>query len=272
MNIFHANPLLLTALIAAFAASIAGGVMGSYVVVKRIVSLSGSIAHSVLGGMGIFLFLKRTQGWSALTPLQGALLAGLLSAFLMGWVHLRYKEREDTLISAIWATGVSLGVLFIALTPGYNVDLLNFLFGNILWVNKQDLVLLFALDAAILLLVPLFYKRFLALCFDEEQALLQGLRIKSLYLILLSLVALATVLLIQVVGAILVITLLAIPASIAGSLNRTLWKMMLLATLLGALFCVLGLYLSYLLNWPPGATISLVAALFYAISLVKGRK
>ena len=117
------NPFLLLALYAAFAASVAGGIMGSYVVVKRIVSISGSISHSVLGGMGLFLWLKRTYGWDFLTPLQGALFAGLLSALFMGWIHLKYKEREDTVIAALWATGMSMGVIFISLTPGYNVEL-----------------------------------------------------------------------------------------------------------------------------------------------------
>ena len=124
------NPFLLLALWAGLAASVASGVIGSYVVVKRIVSISGSIAHSVLGGMGAFLWLKRTYNLEFLTPLYGALFAGILSALIMGWIHLKYKEREDTVIAALWATGMSVGVIFIALTPGYNVELLNFLFGT----------------------------------------------------------------------------------------------------------------------------------------------
>lgn len=263
------NPFLIMALIAGFAASIAGGVIGSYVVVKKIVSMSGSIAHSVLGGMGVALFLKRTYGWEFLTPLQGALAAGLLSAGLMGWIHLNYREREDTIIATIWSTGMSIGVIFIALTPGYNVELLNFLFGNILWVSHNDITLLLYLDLLIAAAVALFYRRFLAICFDEQQATLQKVPVQALYLLLLSLVAIAVVLLIQVVGAILVITLLAIPASIAGRFTQSLWRMMLLACLFGALFTFLGIYSSYELNWPPGATISLVASGFYAGSLLR---
>ncbi len=121
------NPFLIFAILAGIAASFAGGVIGSYVVVKRIVSISGSIAHSVLGGMGLFLWLKRTYGLDFLTPLQGALAAGIFSALLMGWIRLKYREREDTVIAALWATGMSVGVIFIALTPGYNVELLNYL-------------------------------------------------------------------------------------------------------------------------------------------------
>lgn len=265
------NPFLLLALAAGLAASFASGVIGSFVVVKRIVSISGSIAHSVLGGMGVCLWLRRTYGLTELTPLHGALAAGLLSALLMGWIHMRYKEREDTVIAAIWATGMSIGVIFIALTPGYNVELLNFLFGNILWVSHSDIKLLLSLDVLIAGTVAIFYRRFIAVCFDEEQALLQKAPVHALYLLLLCLVAIAVVLLIQVVGAILVITMLAIPAAIAGTVTQTLARMMLIAILLGALFTLLGMYFSYELNWPPGATISLVAALFYSISLLRKR-
>lgn len=266
------NPFLSMALAAGFAASFASGVIGSFVVVKRIVAMSGSIAHSVLGGMGISLWLRRTFDLDFLTPLQGALAAGLLSALLMGWIHLKYREREDTVIAAIWATGMSIGVIFIALTPGYNVELLNFLFGNILWVSHSDIVLLLSLDVLIAVFVAIFYHRFLAICFDEQQALLQRVPVHTLYLLLLCLVAIAVVLLIQVVGAILVISMLAIPAAIAGTLTHTLARMMVIATLLGALFTLLGMYASYELNWPPGATISLVAALFYSLSLFRKKR
>jgi zinc transport system permease protein len=262
-----AHPFLWMALLAGCAASVAGGVIGSYVVVKKIVSMSGSIAHSVLGGMGLFLWLRRSYGLTFLTPLQGALLFALGAALLMGWVHLKYRQREDTLIAAIWSTGMSLGVLFIALTPGYNVELLNFLFGNILWVSRSDLYILLGLDVVMGAIVALYYRRFLALCFDEDQAWLQGVPVHTLYLLLLALVAIAIVLLIQVVGAILVITLLAIPASLASLFTHTLWKIMALATGFGVAFTLVGLFASYTFNFPPGATISLVAALGYALGL-----
>lgn len=266
------NPFLLLAIFAGIAASFASGVIGSFVVVKRIVSISGSIAHSVLGGMGLCVFLNKKFGLDFLLPLHGALGAGLLSALLIGWIHLKYREREDTVIALIWATGMSLGVIFLSLTPGYNVELLNFLFGNILWVSKRDITLLVGLDLFILAIVALFYRRFLAICFDENQAQLQGLRVHALYLLLLCLVAISVVLLIQVVGAILVIAMLAIPAAIASSFTFRLSTMMLIATALGVLFNFLGVYISYECNWPPGATISLVAALAYALALLYTRR
>jgi zinc transport system permease protein len=269
LEALRTNPFLHMALLAGFAASITSGIIGSYVVVKRIVFISGSIAHSVLGGMGLCLYLKRTYALTWLTPLHGALFAALLSALLIGWIHLKYREREDTVIAALWSTGMAVGVIFIALTPGYNVELMNFLFGNILWVSHSDIATLLILDLVVLLITAIFHRRFLAICFDEEQALLQGVSVHALYLLLLCLIALSVVLIIQVVGAILVIAMLAIPAAIASTLTHRLSRMMGFAILLNALFTALGTTVSYELNWPPGATIALTAALFYLLSLVR---
>lgn len=260
------NPFLYMALLAGFAASITSGVMGSFVVIKRIVFISGSIAHSVLGGMGLFLFLRRQYGITWLTPIQGAMIAAILAALLIGWIHLKYREREDTVIAALWSTGMSIGVIFVALTPGYNVELMHYLFGNILWVTKQDVWMLFGLDLIVVALVALFRHQFLAICFDEESAKLQNVPVRFFYLLLLTLIALSVVLLIQVVGAILVIAMLAIPAAIASSLTCRFSKVMVLAVLIGCFFTFVGTALSYQLNWPPGATIALVAALFYLLS------
>ncbi len=253
--------------LAGLAASITSGIVGSYVVVKRIVFISGSIAHSVLGGMGLFLWLKRNYDLPWLNPLHGALVAAILSAFLIGWIHLRYRQREDTVIAAIWSTGMAIGVIFVSLTPGYNVELMNFLFGNILWTSKGDLILLASLAGIIVLQTALFHTKFQAVCFDENQARLRGISITKYYLFLLSLVAISVVILIQVVGAILVIAMLAIPAAIASGFSRRLSKMMGAAVLWCALSTTAGLILSYFLNWPPGATIALTAALLYLLTL-----
>jgi zinc transport system permease protein len=265
------NPFLQMALFAGITASIASGIIGSYVVVKRIVFISGSIAHSVLGGMGICLWLKRTYGVEWITPIHGALIAAIISALLIGWIHLKYRQREDTVIAALWATGMSIGVVFIALTPGYNVELMNFLFGNILWVSKSDITMLLWLDLIVLCVTAVFHRKFLALCFDEEQSLLQGVPVNALYLLLLCLVAITVVLLIQVVGAILVIAMLTIPAAVAGGLTHRLSTMMIIAVILGWIFTITGTAASYELNWPIGATISLTAALFYILSLSLNR-
>ena len=261
------HPFLPLAFLAVIAASITSGIVGSYVVAKRIVFISGSISHSVLGGMGIFLWLKRTYNIAWMNPLHGALVAAILSAFLIGWIHLRHRQREDTVIAAIWSTGMAVGVIFISLTPGYNVELMNFLFGNILWSSMSDLVLLLSLAGFILLAMIIFHTKFQAVCFDENQAQLKGISTTKYYLFLLMLVAISVVILIQAVGAILIIAMLAIPAAIAGSFSPTLPKMMGWAVLFGCIFTTLGLALSYVLNWPPGATIALTAAVFYLLNL-----
>ncbi len=257
------NPLLLTALFAGLASSVVSGIIGSYVVVKRIVFISGSISHSVLSGIGLCLWLSRVHGIAWLSPLYGALIAGVLSALLIGWIHLNYKEREDTVIAALWSIGMAVGVLFISQTPGFNVELTNFLVGNILWVNPHDIYLLIGLDILIIAIALLLHKQFLAICFDEDQACLQGLKVNALYLFLLVLAAVTIVLLIQVVGIILVMTMLAIPAAIANLCTSRLSRVILLAIGLGAAFCFFGMGAAYQLDWPPGATIALLSGIVY---------
>lgn len=261
------NPFLLMALFAGLAASIASGIIGSYVVTKRIVFISGSIAHSVIGGMGFFLWLRRTYDLQWINPMQGALVAAILSALAIGWIRTHFKEREDTIIAALWSTGMAIGVIFIALTPGYNVELMNFLFGNILWVSSKDVWMLAGLDIVIFIITLIYHRRFLAICFDEKQALLQGLPVQFLYNLLLCLVAISVVLLIEVVGAILVIAMLTLPAAVAGNLTNRLSSMMVLASIIGCICTLGGITASYYLNWPPGATIALIAALVYTVSL-----
>lgn len=266
------NPFLLMALWAAILSSIASGVIGSFVVIKRISFIAGSISHSVLGGMGFCLWLQRAHGLSWCDPILGAFASAITSALLLGWIHLNYREREDAVIAAIWSTGMAIGMIFLSLTPGNVPELLNYLFGNILFIQTSDLVQLGILNTFILTIVALYYKKFLALCFDEEQALLQGVAVKKLYLLLLSLVAISIVLLMQMIGIILVIALLTIPATIASLFTNRLSIMMGSSALLSALFSTLGISTSFSLNWPPGATIALVAASFYLILLPLKKK
>ena len=249
------------AMIGGLLASIGCGIMGSYVVVKRIGYMAGGIAHTVLGGMGIAFFL-------GLAPLGGALVAALVAALLIGWVRLHWRQQEDTLIGVVWAVGMAIGILFITRTPGYNVNLMSYLFGNILMVTDQSLWLMAALDLLVLGSVLSFYRPFMAVSFDEEFARLRGVPVTFFYLLLLCLVAVTVVLLIQVVGLILVIALLTLPAAIAGQYVHTLGRMMLLATLLGMFFTLAGLALSYEPDLPSGATIILVAGSSYLLSLL----
>lgn len=257
---------LQNALLAGVLASIACGLIGSYVVVMRISYLAGGIAHSVMGGMGLAYYLGGS-------PFVGALIAAVISALIIGWVKLYWQEREDTLIGALWASGMAIGVLFISQTPGYQVDLMSYLFGNILLVAKGDLWLMAGMDAVIIVTIALLYRPFQAVAFDAQFARLRGLPVNFLYLLLLCIVALTVVLMIQVVGLILVIALLTLPAAIAGHYTKTLSSMMALASLLGLLFTSGGLAISYQPDLPAGACIILLAAATFIISaIVAARK
>lgn len=266
------NPLLLTALFVGLAASVVSGIIGSYVVVKRITFIGGSISHSVLGGIGFCIWLEKARGVAWADPLFGALVAAIISALIIGWIHLNHRQREDSAIAAIWSIGMAVGILFISQTPGFNVELTNFLIGNILWVSKTDLSILVALDLGVLLFVLSLHQRFLAICFDEEQALLQGVRVHFLYLLLLILIAVSIVLLIQVVGIVLVMTMLTIPAAIANLFTTSLSRMMIFAILLSSLLCLSGHVAAYYLDWPTGATIALISGMIYVLSLTFFRK
>ncbi|MBV5309670.1 metal ABC transporter permease [Chromatium okenii] len=255
------HSFLQTALLAGLLASIGCGVIGTFVVVKRIAFMAGGIAHSVLGGMGAALYC-------GIDPLLGALLAAIIAALLIGAVRLQWKAQEDTLIGALWAIGMAIGILFIAKTPGYATDLMSFLFGNILLVPPHELWLMASLDIGLLLIVALYYRQFLAITFDEEFARLRGVPVAFFYLLLLCLVAVTVVLLIQVVGLILVIALLTLPAAIAGHYVRGLASMMLIATLLGSVFTTLGLGLSYQADLPAGPIMILCAGCVYIISAI----
>lgn len=251
------------ALLTGILASVACGVVGTYVVVRRISYLAGGIAHTVLGGLGVALYLQKSGYWPGLDPMYGAVVAALVAAIVIGVVSLKAKEREDTVIGALWAVGMAVGILFISQTPGYQTDLLSYLFGNILMVSGKDLWLLVWLDIAVLALTILFYNQFLAVCFDSEFALLRGLRVQLFYILLLCMTALTVVVLIMAVGIVLVIALLTIPAAISSSYCKSMWSMMILSALLCMAFTFSGLVLSYQPNYPAGATTILVAGSAY---------
>ncbi len=249
------------AFIACILSSIGCGIIGTYVVVKRVGFLAGGIAHTVLAGMGIAYFMEGS-------PLVGAIVAAMFAAIFMSFVKLRWKQQEDILVAAFWSVGMAVGILFISKTPGYSVDLMSFLFGNILLVSKTDLLLMAALDIIIVSIVFLFYKQFMAAVFDEEFARLRGINIEIYYTVLMCMVALTVVLLIQIVGLILVIALLIFPAACAAQFFHSLFKMMLASTVFCMLMTTCGLSIAFQPDLPAGATIIIVAALFYIISMI----
>ncbi len=262
-----AFPFLRNAAIAGILSSVACGVVGSYVTVRRIGYIAGAIAHSVLAGMGAARYLRVVAGWSFLTPVHGATVAAVIAALIVGVVSLRGRERVDTVLGAIWAIGMAVGILFIQATPGYSQELMSYLFGNILLVSARDLVAIAALDVVIVIVGLLFYHKLLAIAFDEEFARLRGVRTDRIYLLLLVLTALTIVTLAQVVGILMVIALLTLPAATASGLTRRLWQMVLVAVVLSVVYTTGGLALSYGPNLPAGATIILLAGGAYLLAI-----
>ncbi len=249
------------ALAAGLLASVLCGIMGSLVVVNRIVFLSGGIAHAAYGGIGLAYYFK----WPFLA---GTIGFSLSAAMLMAAVTHTVKHRADTIIGVIWALGMAFGIVLIDLTPGYNVDLMSYLFGSILTVPRSDLVVMSVIGVVMTLAVIYYYPALLAMSYDEEFARIRGIPVKRLYFGLIGTLAVSIVLVIQVVGLILVIALLTIPPFIAEKYARSLAQMMIGSSLLGAVFTMTGLWFSYRYNLTSGASIILVAGFGFLLSLV----
>ena len=253
------------AIYAGLLASVACGIVGTYVVVNRIVFISGGIAHTSFGGIGLGYYV------GVLTPLQGALIFTLASALGMGAIIRRTRLPEDTAIGILWAIGMALGILFIFLTPGYVPDLFSYLFGSIITVPFSSLVLMMVLDFVIVLVVIALFKEFLALSFDEEFGIVTGMPVEILFLLMLCMVALSVVLLIRVVGVILVIALLTMPATMARQFTHDLKKMMVLSVIFSMVFTFIGLLLAYRFDVPAGATIILFGGAVLLVTLILAR-
>ena len=268
------------ALAAGVLVSIACGIVGTFVVIKRIVFISGGIAHAAYGGIGLGYYVKysllpllfagsaaagdqRPGSW----PLLGAIMFSLLAAVIMGLIQRRTRQRADTVIGALWAIGMAVGIVFIDLSEGYKVDLMSYLFGSILAVERSELLVILGLDVVIAALVVLFYKELLAISFDETFATVENVPVDAIYIVLLCLIALTVVMMMRVVGLIMVIAMLTMPAAIAGRFVKDMKQMMVSSIVLGMLFTVVGLWLSYAWNLTSGASIILVSGVAYLLSL-----
>lgn len=258
MEIFQYE-FMRNAVIAAVLVNIACGIVGTYVVVKKIVFISGGISHAAFGGIGLGYFL-------GIPPIVAAIPFSLFSAITIGLISKRSKLSEDAAIGIIWAVGMASGIIFIYLTPGYAPDLLSYLFGNILTIPVSDLYIMFAMDLIIILIVVLFFKEFYAISFDEEFSTVTGIPNRILYLVLLCMVALSVVVLIRIVGIILVIALLTIPSSICRQFTYNMKKLIISSIVTGIILTLTGLWISYLLDLPSGATIILLLALVFLLS------
>jgi zinc transport system permease protein len=247
------------ALLSGILVSIAVGIVGSLIVVNKMTFLAGGIAHSSYGGIGLAIFL-------GLPILLGTTAFALLCAGLIAFLTIKKRERIDALIGVIWAAGMAIGIIFVDMTPGYNVDLMSYLFGSILAVSNTDIWFIFFVDLFILGSVILFYKELLAVSYDSEFASLRGINVKFFYTLMLVLSALSVVSAISVVGLILVIALLTIPTFISESYFNKLSYIMISSVLLAIVFTVIGLILSYYYDLSSGASIIIVAVLTLLIS------
>jgi zinc transport system permease protein len=257
------------AVLAGLLSSLACGVIGTYVVTRRMASISGGLSHAAFGGLGLAHLLGFDPVWGA----TGFALA--CGAGLGYWS--RRSQNIDTMIAMVWALGMALGMLFISFSPGYAADLMSYLFGSILFVPNNYLSMLLLLDISILILVGLFFRELQAVSFDEEYATVVGLPVTRLYLLQLTLISLVVVALIQVVGVVLVIALLTIPATVARQWTDRLGRMMALASVIGAFCCTAGLFVSWWLsttdnlNVPTGPIIILMVIAVHIISSILRR-
>ena len=244
------------ALAAGILASIIGGLIGTVIVEKKLVSMSGGIAHASFGGIGAGYFL-------GIEPIVGGLVFALTASLGVGWLKRKVGTHTDTIISMFWSAGMALGILFIALTPGYPPDMTSYLFGDILTVNDFYLLIMAVLTVVVLILVSGFFNYWKIYLFDEEYADIMGIKVLVMEFILYSVMALSIVILIKVVGVILSLAMLTIPPAVARQFTFRLREIMIYAVFLGIAFAMVGLTLSYYLLIPSGATIILVAIITY---------
>jgi len=247
------------AVFAAIMASITCGIIGSYIVARRIVFISGGITHASFGGIGIAWYM-------GLNPILGAALFGVLSAFGIEWLSKKTDVRQDSVIGILWALGMALGIIFIYMTPGYAPNLMSFLFGNILTVSSLDLFLLLCLSILTILVFAMFFKPILYVAFDEEFAKTQRIPVQFISYLMIALVALAIVLNIRVVGIILVISFLTIPQTIANMFTKDFKRMIFGSIGFGLLGSFIGLLVSYKINAPSGATIIFSFVMLFVIA------
>lgn len=241
--------------------SLVCGVVGTLVVLNRIVFISGGIAHAAYGGVGLAYYL-------GVSPVLGAIALSLVSSLTMGLIHRRQRQHADTLIGVMWAIGMAIGIIFLNLSPGYKADLMSYLFGSILAVSAADLMKMMIVLALVLVFIGLYYRQILAISYDEVFSTVRNLPVDVLYLAMIALIGLAVVISMRVVGLIMVIALLSIPAAIASMYAREMWRIMLLSVVLSILFTVGGLLISLYLNLPSGAVIILVMGLGYLLALL----
>jgi len=248
------------AAIACILAGITGGIIGTYIVSRRLVFLCGGITHASFGGIGIAYFL-------GLNPIAGAGIFAVLSALGMETLSQKMKIREDSAIGILWSAGMAIGILFVAMTPGYAPNLMSFLFGNILTITRADLLAMLLLSVLLVITFALFYRPILYISFDRDYAKTQHMPIRFINSLMMTLTALTIVFSIRLVGIVLLISLLTIPPVIMNSITKSYRKIMLWSCPIAAVGTFLGLFFSYKTNIPSGA--STIIVLSIALIVVK---
>ncbi len=260
-------PFLRYALLASLFASVPFGMMGGFVVVKRMSAMAGAVSHAIIGGVGLGIYLQVVWKWSWMSPTIGAMAASVLVGLLIGWLSLRGKQRMDTVLGAVWVIGMSVGLLLLSLTPTYT-DPMSYLFGNILLLSAGDVWVVGILAFLVSVLTVVFYPQFQMVSFDEDFALTRGVKVGFFQMLLILLVALTVFLMLQVMGSIMVIALLTLPAAMASLFHKRLSSVMITASFLVAFFSLLGMVVSYSLDLPTGSVTVLLLALGYVLALM----
>ena len=247
------------ALLGGLLASIACGIIGTYIVTRRLVFISGGITHASFGGIGIGLY-------TGLSPLLTAAVFSVMSAFGIEWLSKRSDMREDSAIAVFWTLGMAIGIIFSFLAPGFTPDLSSFLFGNILTITTTDINLLIALNLTLILFFTLFLRPIVAIAFDREFAKSQRMPVTLFEYILMMFIALSIVACLRMVGIVLAISLLTIPQMTANLFTFSFKRIILLSIPIGYFSCIGGLFLSYFLQVPSGASIIFISILIYALA------
>ncbi|MEG0899421.1 MAG: metal ABC transporter permease [Oscillospiraceae bacterium] len=250
---------LQNAIVASILASVVCGMIGVIIVQKKLVMMSGGIAHTAYGGVGLGYLL-------GFEPMLGAVLFSVAAAFGIGFVKRKGGAKSDVVIALFWSLGMALGIAFVAMMPGYPPDMNSYLFGNILSVTSGNIKIMFVITIAVAFLILMFYNDWKVYLFDEEFSKVVGIKTTFLEYLLLVMVALTVVVLIRVAGIILVIALLTAPAAIAEIFSNSIKNRMLISIGLGIIFCFSGIYFSYTFDLPSGAMIIIVSVASYAVA------
>ncbi len=270
MLAFFSSTFIRYSLLVGVFSSISFGIIGSIVVVKRIGYIAGSISHASLAGIGLSLYLQNVHNIMWFTPLIGILLSSIISAIIISMVSVYSKQRQDSIIGTIWAIGMAIGFILIKITPGY-FDAMSYLFGDIQLTTQFDFILILIINIILIFLSILFYNQILIISFDKELAKLKGINVPLYETLLIIMIALTVVLMVSIVGIVMVIALITIPAATAGVFSRKLWKMMVWATLFCMISNVVGQIIGFNINISVGPISIMIAGILYILVLLSSK-